>query len=222
MYATLIATLGFDERHVIRSLLSMGMEGVRWIVLLLPDWPMDERSLQAVKEIKRIAGLAGLRMEDVVVKHVKVEDFWSAVSTIITVFTEWYTRGSEKFILSLGGGLRALVLEAYTATLFLPKDIARRTVIRIDMEAKPASITIERSNIPLCLQPTEQEIRVLRKLLENPATLTNLSRELGIPKTTTWKILNRLQENNLVAKEENTYKITELGKTLLKIKTETQ
>ncbi len=215
MVKALIASLGFDERHVVRSLLSMGMGGVGEICLLRPRWSMDERTERAFNEIKKIAGLAGIGVDRVYLYEVSIEDFWTAVSEIIELINRLYTRGYDEIIISLGGGLRALVIEAYTATLLVHEEIAKKIVIRIDLEARNLSITFRRNEIPLCKKLDADEARVIEKLLEKPEyTLTQLSKELGIPKTTLWKILNRLVKKNLVIKQDNKYIPTRQSKIL--------
>ncbi len=212
----MIATLGFDERHVIRSLLAIGLEGIEYIILLIPDWPMDERTTRAVNEITKIASLAGISEENIVLKKIPVEDFWSSIAAIVKVFIEYYKAGIEEYVLSIGGGLRVLVVEAYTATLFLPEYIASKVTVRIDLESRKSSVVVRRENIPLQLwfTPRPQEIDVLGALCMGEYSLTSLSKELGLPKSTLWKILKRLEEKRLVYRTGNVYRTTDLGRIL--------
>jgi len=217
MTTILLATLGFDERHVIRSLLAMGMGGVSKIVLLVPSWDIDERTRKAVQEIKNIAGLAGIKEENILLHRVDIEDFWTAVSQIMDIFKKEILRGNSKFKISLGGGLRALVIEAYTAALLVKQENIDID-IRIDIEARDKSIEINPKNIPICETPTTLELEILEKLQENPSiTLTRLSKILEKPKTTIWKTVKKLEEKHLVEKKDNKYILTTKAKTLLKI-----
>ena len=48
MANVLIASLGFDERHVIRNLLRIGFKGIKKIILLIPNWDINSRTKRAI------------------------------------------------------------------------------------------------------------------------------------------------------------------------------
>jgi len=218
----LVATLGFDERHVVKSLIDIGMSNVVYIILLVPNWGLDERSRKAISMITNIAGLAGIEESRVIVYEVDVLDFFDSIREILDMFNELYLRGVDEFILSLGGGLRILVIEAYTAALMAPKHISEKIVVRIGIEGRVEHVSFNIKNLPLCLQISEHELTILEKLKKQITSISELSRETNTPRSTIWKTLQKLYQKNLVNKLGSRYVITELGKALLKTKASTQ
>ncbi len=218
MSKILVATLGFDERHVIRSIISMGMGGIEEIILLVPDWGLEERTVKAIEEIRRIAELAGIASSRIRVEKIKVEDFWRAVSRTIELLREEYMKGASEIILSLGGGLRILVLETYTAVMLIEESIRKRIKIRIDIETKGEGTIIDGDEIPLCIELTPTERIVLREIVDKRiTTLKQLTQTLEIPRSTIWKTLDKLLKKKLLIKQDKQYIPTKTAETLIKI-----
>lgn len=215
----LVASLGFDERHVIRSVIGMGMGGIDEIILLVPDWGLEERTIEAIEEIEKIAELAGISSRRIRVEKIKVEDFWKAVSRIIELLREGYMKGVDEIIVSLGGGLRILVLETYTAVILIEEGIRKKIKIKIDIETKGKGPLIEGEEIPLCIELTPTEKIVLREIVDKrKATLKQLTETLEIPRSTIWKILSKLVKKKLLIKHGKQYTPTKTAETLIKIK----
>lgn len=219
MSKILVATLGFDERHVIRSIISMGMGGIEEIILLVPDWGLEERTIKAIEEIEKIAELAGISSRRVHVEKISVEDFWKAVSRIIELLREIYMKGINEIIISLGGGLRILILETYTAVLFIEECIRKRIKIKIYIETKGEGPLIEGEEIPLCIELTPTERIVLREIVDRrKTTLKQLTETLEIPRSTIWKVLDKLVKKKLLIKHNKQYVPTKTAETIIKIK----
>ncbi len=210
-----ISTLGFDERPVIRTLLSIGIENLGKLVILVPNWEMDERTVSAINEIKKITGIAGL--EEIVVEKINVDDFWAGVGQITNILYQAYIGGAEKIHVNISGGLRILVIQTYTATLLTNRELQDRTTIYIMLETTKEIKKIKLSEIPICIEVGLDEKNILMEIIKNESqTLTTLSRKLSIPKTTLWKKLKKLETNKLITKTRKGYTLTPKAKNLLK------
>ncbi len=213
----IISTLGFDERPVIRSLASIGFRDVEKIVLIRP-YEDDQRAVKAVSEIKKIASMASLRDEDIVSYRVDVYDYWLSISMIYNLYME-YVSLDKNIIVCLGGGLRALVLEAYTALILLPNNLRRSIIIRIDLETGKNTIVLRGEEILTSLEISSQQYRVLELLEDEPGLyLSKISYEIDKPVSTTYRVLKKLVEQGYIEKRENRYYLTSKGKALLNIK----
>ncbi len=212
----IVSTLGFDERPVIRAASSAGFENIEKIVLIRPVND-DPRALKAVSEIKKIAVMAGLREEDIVSLRVDPLDFWGSVSLIYELLLG-AAEESREIMLCLGGGLRALVIEAFTAFTLLPYRVRTRFRLRIDLESGRGSITLTGGEIILDTRLSENEEAVLRLLAEEPGlTLTMISDRLVKPVSTIHRVLKKLVERRLVRRIGAKYYLGQPGLTLLKI-----
>lgn len=215
----LIATLGFDERHVIKSLIDIGMSNVYKIVLLVPNWGLDERTEKAIKTIRDIAKYAGLSSEkSIVIKEINVLDLWSGIKDILKTLHDLYIEGVDEYIISLGGGLRILVVETLLASLIVNKDIADRISIRVSVENRSDSVSFKVNTVPICIEIDSVERKILETLFHGYKSLSQISDETNIPKSTVWKIIQRLKSKNIVNVSNKKYEITDLGKVLLRIK----
>lgn len=215
MTYALLATLGFDERHVIRSILVMGMEDIDQVILLVPSWDLDPRTKKAIDEIKKIVSIAGIGEENVYVEKIDVENFWSAVRQITEIIKELALEGIKGIRISLGGGLRALIIETYTASLLL-RNINIPIIIRIDIESGKQTIEFNLEETPLCYEPSGLEIKIIKTIIEKPeTTISELARTLNTPKTTVWKAVQKLQKQKLILKKEKAYIATNAAKTLI-------
>ena len=211
MANALIASLGFDERHVIRNLLRIGFKGVKKIILLIPSWDIDSRTKRAIDEIVKIAVIAGLERNSIVTYRVDVKNLYNAVKAIYRLYRELVNEGVDKVIVSLGGGLRALIIEAFLAIILLDRNTREKITVIVDLETGEDYIVVDPS-IPFNYIPSENEVLVLNKLFQEPMSFKELLETTKLPRTTLWKTLCRLQENKLVKQQESRYAITEIGK----------
>lgn len=206
--------LGFDERHVIKSILRLGFRNVDSIHLIVPAGIVDKRTREAIKRIESLADAAGVAR--VVVHEINHTDFDEAALRVASILSAASEGGSET-ILSLGGGLRALVLEAYAAALSLPDEVRRHVKVVVDLETGEGYV--EPSTAPPKYRPlSDTELRILSKASEAGAVRpTEASKALRIPKSTAWKLLNNLVKEGLLEKKDRgSYSLTNWGQKLLK------
>jgi len=212
----IVSTLGFDERPVLRALSETGFKGVEKILLIRP-LDDDPRAVKAVSEIKKIASIAGLRDEDIISYRVDPRHFWESVSIIYDLLDK--TAGeTDNAVLLLGGGLRALIIETYTAFLLLSSSKRSRYIVRIDLETGDYTVVVPGAEIILNTMLNPLERRVLEIIKEKPgASLTDVSDMLVKPTSTIHRVLKRLLEKGLVEKRNRKYYLTSSGRIALKI-----
>ncbi len=216
MSRVLIATLGFDERHVVRSMLRLGFGGVEKIVLLVPRGGVEERTKRAIEEIERLASIAGVT--EIIVEEIPTEDFVDSVATIYGLLKKALSMEREVMV-SLGGGLRALVIETLVAVFMLPRKDRDRVEVVSDLETGRGSISFRASLLPF-VSPSFSEIeeKILRYLKDRGCrSLTDISEGLSIPRSTAWKGIDRLRDMELVVKTNGCYRLTEKGLLVAKV-----
>ncbi|NPA98740.1 MAG: CRISPR locus-related DNA-binding protein [Crenarchaeota archaeon] len=212
----IISTIGFDERPVLRALSETGFRGIEKIILIRP-LDDDPRAVKAVSEIKKIASIAGLRDEDIVSYRVDPHHFWESVSLIYDLLENTMS-GANSVVLLLGGGLRALIIETYTAFLLLSCSKRTKCIVRIDLETGDSTIVVPGAEIIVNTVLTPLEKRVLETIKEKPgASLTIISDVLVKPASTIYRVLKRLVDKGLVEKRNRKYFLTSSGKIALKI-----
>ena len=65
------------------------------------------------------------------------------------------------------------------------------------------------------MELSDREVRILEVLSLCPLKASKLMDQIGFSKTTTYRLLNKLEKKNLVAKENGFYRITLLGRRIL-------
>ncbi|MEM1983567.1 MAG: CRISPR-associated CARF protein Csa3 [Sulfolobales archaeon] len=206
----LIAVLGFDERHVIKSLLRLGFKNVNSVYLVVPSGRITRQTDDAVKRIKEVAGLAGVNRVELV--EVEPVEFGSAVSKLRRLLMS-LSVGEGFITVSLGGGMRAMVIEMLVATLLLPSDIGSRVNLVCDLETGEGFIELSVFDIISFTQLSYDELKVLSYfIMKGSVGPTQISKEFNIPKTTAWKLLKRLYEKGYLLKDGREYRLSENGK----------
>jgi CRISPR-associated protein Csa3 len=199
----LIATLGFDEKFALRSVLRNGVTPTDEIYLLMNEGgdPRSEKASNALRDLLT-KGLPNLKIESV---HVSLESFSVAVSKLRILM-----RGlrDKRIVLNLSGGQRIMLLSVLSAALSLDLD----GEIEIETEDSRNVFTF-----PLkTLKPMELDnldSKILRIVAESSQVRINdLISMLEINKTSAWRRLERLKEMGLLTKDANrAYNLTELG-----------
>ena len=210
---SIVAVLGFDERHVVRSILRLGFRNVDSIQLIVPDkQEMDRRTAEAINRIRKLANAAAVSRVET--HKVDYEDFDKAVLQIADILAS-VTLGGSNTVLSLGGGMRVLVIEAYTAVLSMPEELRKYVKIVIDFETGERYVEVK-PHIPSYRLLSKDEILILKEAEKGEATPTKISKKLGIPKSSAWKKLAQMVKEGLLTKEaRGSYKQTKKAMLLL-------
>jgi len=211
----LVAVLGFDERHVIKSILRIGFKNVIGIYLIVPRGRVTKQTEDAIKRIKEIARMAGVNQVEIY--EIDPLHFEESVAKLRSLLMR-LCAGGEEVTVSLGGGIRAMVIEAIVAATLLPQNMRRYVRIVSDLETGEGYIEVVLADILLITELRYEELLIINYLKERgKAGPTDISRDLSIPKTTAWKLLNKLANKGVIEKEGREYKLTENGARLSKI-----
>ena len=211
----LVAVLGFDERHVIKSILRVGFKNVIGIYLIVPMGRITKQTEDAIKRIKEIAGMAGVNQVEVY--EIDPLHFEESVAKLRSLLMK-LCAGGEEVIVSLGGGIRAMVIESIIAATLLPQNMRKYVKIVSDLETGEGYIELVLADILLINELRYEELLLIKYLKERGRVgPTDINRNLSIPKTTAWKLLNKLASRGVIEKEGREYKLTENGARLSKI-----
>ncbi|MCX8170336.1 MAG: CRISPR-associated CARF protein Csa3 [Candidatus Methanomethyliaceae archaeon] len=214
----LIAVLGFDERHVIKSLLRLGFKNVKKVYLIVPSARTTKQSEDAVKRIREVAELAGVSVVEVF--DVDPLNFEESVNRIRRLLMS-LCAGGEEITISLGGGMRALVIEALIAALLIPRELSSGVKVVSDLETGEGFVEIRIADLLMISELKFDELLILSYLLKkNVVGPTEINRDLNIPKTTAWKILSKLSNKGLLIKYGREYKLSGTGNRVASIANE--
>jgi len=214
----LVAVLGFDERHVVRSLLRLGFKNVDVIYLVVPSGRVTKQTEEAIKRITEVAKLANV--SNVEIFEVDPLEFGNAVAKLRKLLMDLCSGGKD-LVISLGGGMRVLIIETLIASLLIPKELSSHISLVADLESSEGYIEVNIHNLLIISELRTDELQVLKYLLtKTSAGPTEISRSLQIPKTTVWKILKKLHNKGLVTKHNRDYKVSDIGEKVRDLITE--
>jgi len=210
----LVATFGWTEQYVLSSILRHGLERGDVVTLLVPA-KEDEKSEIILRDFQSFLSRYGEGV-DLEVERVSIESFDAAVSHIAEVLRNALSRGPEKLILNLSGGMRILILATYLAAILTcPRDV----LIELETEDRERSYRVPSLTLRGLIKLREIEKMVLARLLEGPKSTGRLLMELRIPRSTLHKHLKTLRNLGLteIEKEERMLiaKLTPLGRLIL-------
>ncbi len=214
---SIVAAMGFDWRHVVRSILRIGFKECTSIHLLLPPWS-DERAEAGIKEVEKIALAAGLSKEKIHTHRLDVRNYQETIMQLAKMYVDLMSEGGV--LLSLGGGMRILVVEALAAALMLgEKDWRKHVRIVVDLEGREESVEFSAEDLAsLSLKPPNaRELEAIKIALDSgTVTPKKLSEILEIPRSTAHAILGEaLRKGYLEKIGWGKYRATSLGKAIL-------
>jgi len=206
----LVSTLGFDEKFAVRCLMRNAERISKLVVITAP--PLDEYSKSRLESawssLKKVAEeYASIEVERLEVAS--PEKFWFSTRTIRRKLYEELA-GHEELVLCLSGGLRALVAETLIAAVTLPSDASTEKVaVEIELENLSGVVRFNIAQIQKQMQLTGPEHQILEMLEEKgSAKLSWLASMLGKPRTTVYRMLQKLEKQGLVVKEpDGTYRL---------------
>lgn len=214
MVKVFIATLGFEEKWIIRMLTRHGIE--RGDKLIILTYRRIDRVENAIKAITDFIGKYYKGEVELSIHEIPVHDLHRALEEIVRII-----RGVSgvPVVVNISGGMRALILELILAlTIVKPENC----IIEIESEDTtftlklPFTKVINLSVIGSYL--TEARKRILTILDSTPnLTAEELSRRLGVKVSTVRKHLDILEKLGLVSREGKPYrfKVTDLARVYL-------
>lgn len=205
----LFATLGFDEKFAARCLMRSSSLVSKIVVITAP--PVDEYSRSRLENAWEALAKIARDYANIDVERFEVKDpgnFWRSVDELREkMYAE--LSASEGLILCLSGGLRALVVEALAAAVTLPMDAAvDKVYVEVELENFSGIARFNIAQVQRLMQLTEPEYRIFKILAtRGPQRLGQLASTLGRPRSTVYRMLQKLEKLGLVKKEpDGTYK----------------
>jgi len=192
----LIATFGWTEQFVLSSILRHGVGAGDRIVLLIPD-RRDGKSEAVLRDFESFLSRysEGVRLS---IERIPLDSFDRMVARISEIFQGISSKAPEKIIINLSGGMRALILATYIATLLT---FSENVVIELETEDREKSYRIPNLSIKGLVKLTEIDKKILENLGEEGADTSKLLRHLKIPRSTLHKRLRELESRGLISIE---------------------
>lgn len=197
----IFATLGFDERFLVRYLLQTGIkENTKIILFSSGEEPRVEKAFNSIKSFVKALNVV---VEKVIVD---LKDTYYSISQIREIIQKNY---DKEMIFNLSGGQRILI--AYILSVIS----SLRIKAKIVMISEDFTYTVE---IPsevfheISLDSYERDI--LRFIKERSYVKPGeVVKGLEISRTTFWRKVNRLVQLGLVEYKDKRYCLTNLGYT---------
>jgi len=212
-----VSTFGFTESAVLAPIVKIGLSHDDEIIVLIPKISTGDNrlsnALKKLKEMIRYISGGALNLELV---EIPVKNFTEAVNVIRKLLKQKSAVGET--YLNLSGGMRALILEAYTASLLAYLEGIKISFTEIELEGATGSIKLVPPYFPKKLNRTE--LKVLEELyrVKNVSGLKALSGKLGLSPSTMSRVLRSLSSKGLIKLEKKGKKsfveVTEQGKML--------
>jgi CRISPR locus-related DNA-binding protein len=175
-----ITTLGFDISHIMLVITKSGVKPSKIIVLVgtIKD-EVDQRVETAYTMLKQFATMINVKIERI---EIDVTEFDKSVEEILKILEE-----NIPAILDIGGGLRLLVIETYTAyTMLSPTKMNNITLYTV-LEGRNELIHID-------LKTLKKRIATNRILNDTYKAVLKIIEEKGI--ATPKEILEQLNRDN--------------------------
>ncbi|MEM4482119.1 MAG: CRISPR-associated CARF protein Csa3 [Archaeoglobaceae archaeon] len=197
MGKTVIATFGWTEASVISSILRHGLSDGDKIILVMPE-RRDERSEAALRDLKTFITTH--------LKNIEISELRISIDNPVTsIYKLKRTIEDEsgRCIVNLSGGMRAVVLFTYIATL-----LADHPDIVVELETEDRKMVIEVPKVKLTdfievkkLPHLAKEI--MRQLLRGPLDVANLRKCLNVPASTLHNAQMKLLERGYITREKS-------------------
>ena len=212
--SVLIGVLGFDERFLARCAMRVYTRtGLSRLVLVRPK-PIDEYSEKKMKEALDYLDKLAREYLQVEIELVDVDhgNFRAVYLAGRKTLLEALEKG-DRVVVCLSGGMRYAGAALLSAAFTLPVEsrierLLDNVSVQIDLESGTGFIELSLKPLRELARLTVYDYRVLEHLwkLEEPKRLTDIADALEMPKSTTWKILQRLVRAGIVEEKNRRYK----------------
>lgn len=190
-----IITLGWTDAPALASLTKHGLaEGDR-IIFLIPDW-YDEGIRSTISSLKSLISKISQKIE-VHELPITITNFGDAVKRILDKIYEEEKEG-RRLIINLSGGMRILIIETLVAIM-----MSGIKNLFIEVQSEDRKITIE---VPYFWEYTpiltETQKNILKALLKENLSLSELSKACQIPISTAYRLIIELERLGLIETEK--------------------
>lgn len=219
-----VATLGFDERSIIRSLIrynTFNPEEDSLLIIVPKNGLEDVRIKKAYEAILSVLRYSteNDKVIDINVIEVNVpveknsfENFMrSLVNIVKSIVSKKYEKYSSEIIFNVSGGMRVLVLLAILAAKIIhSKFPGLKIILEMETEDRGMYVRIPIGLTDVSVSPRELTILEVIKDLRS-ASAKSVVERLGIPRTTFYYMIKGLIKRGFVAYKNGKYEITDLG-----------
>ncbi|MEM0217689.1 MAG: CRISPR-associated CARF protein Csa3 [Candidatus Nezhaarchaeales archaeon] len=199
-----ISTLGFDEAFSIRFLMR-NQPRPGDVVLVVSPLPDDARSMSAYQQLETFLTkyLSGVELKKI---HVPVDKVYQAIAIIAQAIKSLKI---SNVIVNLSGGMRILVLEVLAAVKMVFDDSAD---IEVELEDKRSVVRLKPSIMDLRM-PSDRQICILRAMKElgREVSLKRIEDKTGIPRSSVYKEITKMEEEGFVTRIGGRFTLTDLG-----------
>jgi CRISPR locus-related DNA-binding protein len=205
----IFATLGFDEKFIIRDILRRGIKEEAKLLIFTSS--EDPRVEEAFTTLKTTLMSMPLKIEKYTIN---IEDPFSAISEIRNIILE-NIKGQSEIIFNLSGGQRILLSYIFSVIS------SERINCEIVMISEDSSFQVSLpSKIFFAKQIDPLSLEIVKMLKEMPLKAGEILKKLGgdetIGRTTIWRRLKWLIKEGIVEYDNKTrqYKLTQTGQSL--------
>jgi CRISPR-associated protein Csa3 len=205
----IFATLGFDEKFIIRDILRRGIKEEAKLLIFTSS--EDPRVEEAYTTLKTTFMSIQLKIEKYTIN---IEDPFSAISEIRNIILE-NIKGQSEIIFNLSGGQRILL--SYILSVIASERINCEIVMISEDSSFQVSLP---SKIFFAKQIDPLSLEIVKMLKEMPLKAGEILKKLGgdetIGRTTIWRRLKWLIKEGIVEYDNKTrqYKLTQTGQSL--------
>lgn len=203
-FMLMIATLGFDEKFIVRELLRRGIDENTKLLILTSG--KEEKTEEAYNAIIKLSKTIPFQVDR---KDFDITDPYKVILEIKDLIKQTVSEGKfEKMIFNISGGQRMLIFCLICAIINL--GIKGELVIQSESGTFFATFP---SNILLNDNLDEVDRNILKVInIKGKASSKVISAELNVPQVTIWRRIKRLKELGLVEYKSRKYFLTEIGK----------
>jgi len=192
-----VSTFGFTEATVLTPIVKIGLSREdRIVVLTAKVSTSDNRLSNALKKLEEMVKYISGNSITLEVMEIPVENFTIATNIIRKFLKQIASQG--KVYVNLSGGMRALILEAYTASLLVMFEGVKISFTDLELEGSTGTVKLVPLYFPLGLKKTE--LQILRELskVKGIVSMSELSKTVGLSLSTISRTLHSLSSRDFV------------------------
>lgn len=211
-----VATLGFDEKFVIRFLVRHRLDSGDLMIVFVPsDYEENERVVNALRSLRSILE-NWLEEENIQVVPVDVEGKPEEnIAFIMRRLRDSLRKGANRIYASLSGGMRILVVLVALGLLRISLESGVPVDVEIDFETFKGYVAIPLETVLVRLN--SRQLLLLKKVSKmREPSVRRVSEEVGYSSSTVYRELLELQRLGLI---DEKYQLTSRGSFLLTLYT---
>jgi len=204
---TFVSTFGFTESLVLAPIIKLGLTKDDRLIILTPaGLGNEERTRNALRKLREMLNAISGGTFNLKTTKIKITDFADSVRQIRELITKEAEEGREVHI-NISGGMRALIIETYTATLLARTTKENIKFTELELEGSTGNIKI----IPITPQKrlNKTKKKILKELAKEkkPMEMKKLSEKTRLSLPTISRNLKELTANQLIALKKEKRKI---------------